>query len=144
MMQNEVDFTPPVFSRHQAHEVAMTLLYNAILYRSIGEEVDMIALLENYFESPYETIDLFVREVVIKGVKHQHMIADTIQPHLNKWTFHRLNYLTQAIFILAFAHFTYVGEVEKATVINTAVKLAKKFVDPDDYKFINAVLDKVL
>ena len=33
---------------------------------------------------------------------------------------------------------------DKSIIINIAVKLAKKFLDKDDYKFVNGILDKVL
>ena len=35
-------------------------------------------------------------------------------------------------------------KIEKSALINVAVTLAKKYLDEKDYKFINAVLDKVL
>ena len=35
-------------------------------------------------------------------------------------------------------------EVEKAVVINIAIKLSKAYLGDNDYKFVNAILDKVL
>jgi len=81
---------------------------------------------------------------VFMAIKHQTTIINLINPHLVKWTFDRLNMLTQAIFLLAVSHYQYVKDVDKKVVIDNAIKLAKKFVDEKDYAFINAILDKVL
>ena len=40
--------------------------------------------------------------------------------------------------------FYYVKDVDKKVVIDVAVKLAKKYLDSTDYKFVNAILDKTL
>ena len=53
--------------------------------------------------------------------------------------------MAHAIFLLALSEYKYVEEeIEKSALINVAVTLAKKYLDEKDYKFINAVLDKVL
>lgn len=131
-------------TRNQTHEVAMTLIYNALTLAKIDLPVDLEQLMTDYLEEPYTNIDVYIKEVVIKAIKHQREIIDLVNPHLIKWTFDRLNLLTQAIFLLAVAHYQYVKDVDKNVVIDNAIKLAKKFVDPKDYAFINAILDKVL
>jgi N utilization substance protein B len=131
-------------SRNQAQVIAMTLIYDALTYATIQEEVDVESLLVNYFDLPYDEIDMFVKEAVIKAIKHQATIIALIQPHLKQWTFTRLNLLTQAIFLLAVTHYQYIQDVDKKVVIDNAVKLAKKYVDEKDYGFVNAILDKVL
>jgi transcription antitermination factor NusB len=131
-------------SRNQTHEVAMTLIYNALTLAKVDIPVDFEKLMVDYLEEPYDNIDVYIKAVVMKAIKHQQTIIDLVNPHLVKWTFDRLNMLTQAIFLLAIAHYQYVKEVDKKVVIDNAVKLAKKFVDEKDYAFINAILDKVL
>jgi transcription antitermination factor NusB len=131
-------------TRNQTHEVAMTLIYNALTLAKVGLTVDLEKLMVDLLEHPYDDIDLYIKQVVIKAIKHQQTIIDLVNPHLVKWTFDRLNMLTQAIFLLAVAHYQYVKDVDKKVVIDNAVKLAKKFVDVKDYAFINAILDKVL
>jgi transcription antitermination protein NusB len=133
-----------VLSRNKAQEIAMTLIYNALTLMKVDEALDVEALITRYFDEPYEDIDVFVKEILIKMVKYQTVMTDHISSHLKNWTFDRLNLLTQAIFMLAYTHFHYVGDVDKKVVIDNAVKLAKKFVDEKDYKFVNAILDKVL
>jgi N utilization substance protein B len=138
-----MDTTIPT-SRNQAQVIAMTLIYNALTYATIQVEVDVETLLVNYYDLAYDDIDVFVKEAVIKAIKHQQTIIDLIQPHLKQWTFSRLNLLTQAIFLLAVTHYHYIQDVDKKVVIDNAVKLAKKYVDEKDYAFVNAILDKVL
>ncbi|MFZ9139738.1 MAG: transcription antitermination factor NusB [Bacilli bacterium] len=131
-------------TRNQTHEVAMTLIYNALTLAKIDLPVDLEKLMVDLLEEPYDNIDLYIKEVVFMAIKHQTAIVHLINPHLVKWTFDRLNMLTQAIFLLAVSHYQYVKDVDKKVVIDNAVKLAKKFVDDKDYAFINAILDKVL
>lgn len=136
--------TPVLLSRNKAQEAAMTLIYNALTLIKVEEDVDLMTLLERYFDLPYPEIDLFVKEVLVKSIKNKDVVIQHVTPHLKNWTFDRLNILTQAIFLLAYTHYHYVGDVDKNVVIDNAVKLAKKFVDEKDYKFINAILDKIL
>lgn len=131
-------------TRNQTHEVAMTLIYNALTLAKIDLTVDLEKLMVDLLEEPYDNIDLYIKEVVFMAIKHQTTIVNLINPHLVKWTFDRLNMLTQAIFLLAVSHYQYVKDVDKKVVIDNAIKLAKKFVDEKDYAFINAILDKVL
>jgi transcription antitermination protein NusB len=131
-------------TRNQTHEVAMTLIYNALTLAKIDLPVDLEKLMTDFLEEPYDNIDVYIKAVVIKAIKHQSEIIAVVNPHLIKWTFDRLNLLTQAIFLLAIAHYRYVQEVDKKVVIDNAIKLAKKFVDEKDYAFVNAILDKVL
>ncbi len=131
-------------TRNQTHEVAMTLIYNALTLAKIDLTVDLEKLMVDFLEEPYDNIDLYIKEVVFMAIKHQAAIISLINPHLVKWTFDRLNMLTQAIFLLAVSHYQYVKDVDKKVVIDNAIKLAKKFVDEKDYAFINAILDKVL
>ena len=63
---------------------------------------------------------------------------------METWTFKRLNRLNQAILLMSCAHFFEVKDADKAVVINVAVTLAKRYLDDNDYKFVNAILDNVL
>jgi transcription termination factor NusB len=60
------------------------------------------------------------------------------------WKFARLNRVAQAILLLAYIHHHYVKDADKSVIIDVAVRLSKKFLHDDEYKFINAILDKVL
>lgn len=131
-------------SRNALQEKAMIIIYDALTYEAMDDDFDMKELISDILEVPYEEADIYVREVVIKAVLYKEEIVGLIEPNLNNWTFKRLNRLAQAILLLAVAHFKEVKDVAKPIVIDIAVRLAKKYLDDGDYKFINGVLDKSL
>ncbi len=131
-------------SRNVNQEKAMTIIYDALTYDHMGINYDITELISNVLKETYDDSDFYVKEVVIKALLHKEEIIAVIEPNLNKWKFNRLTRLAQAILLLSYAHFYYVKEVDKAVVIDIAVHLSKKFLDEDDYKFVNAVLDKII
>ncbi len=74
----------------------------------------------------------------------QDIMTDLIAPHLKtSWSIDRLNLVNLAILIEADAE----GEIlntPKQVLIDQSVITCKKFCDDDDYRFINAILDKIL
>ena len=131
-------------SRNANQEKAMTIIYDALTYDDMGINYDIKELISNVLDEDYINSDLYVKEVVIKALLHKEEIILAIEPKLNKWKFNRLTRLAQAILLLSYAHFHYVKDVDKAIVIDIAIHLSKRFLDDGDYKYINAVLDKVL
>ena len=78
-------------------------------------------------------------------VKHYQEIIPIFEKNMRKWTFDRLNLLEQALLLLAYCQSYYsVEKTDKAIIINVSVELAKKYLSDNDYKFVNAILDKVL
>lgn len=134
----------PSLTRNQSHEVAMSLIYAALTYTALKEPVDVEQLIEDYFEMPYDEADLFVKTILIKVLKHFDTAVSHLEPHMVNWKFSRLNRVAQSILLLAYVHHHYVQDADKNVVIDVAVRLAKKFLHDDEYKFINAILDKVL
>lgn len=131
-------------SRNAAQEKAMILIYDILTYESINLSYDIKDVISSFMEEPFEEVDLYVREVVVKAILHKDEIVSSIEPALTDWHFERLNRLAQSILLLAVSHYKYVKDVDKAIVINVAVTLAKRYLDEKDYKFINGVLDKIL
>lgn len=131
-------------SRNSNQEKAMTIIYDALTYEHIGYDYDIKEMIGDVLDSPFEEADFYVKEVVVKALLHKSEIIEVIEPKLNKWKFDRLNRLSQSILLLSYAHYYYVKDVEKPVVIDVAIRLAKKYLDDGDYKFINAVLDEVL
>lgn len=111
---------------------------------SIGDEFSVEETLEGVFEMPYEDIPVFSKEIIIKSLSHINEIIPVFQEHMPKWKFSRLNKVAQAILLMSYTNYKLVGDIDKVVVINTAVKLAKLYLDNDEYKFINAILDNVL
>lgn len=147
-----------VLSRSKAETIALFAIYDVLTYASLGEAADIESIVSGlcsidlaneehprYEEIAYEDCDFFVKEMTIAAVKHYAEIVPILESHMVKWTFERLNRLEQALLLLAYCHFFHHGEeTDKAVVINVAVKLAKKYLDASDYRFVNGILDKVL
>ena len=131
-------------SRSKENELIMMSLYTCLTRVSIGDEFSVEETLEGVFEMPYEDIPVFSKEIIIKSLSHINEIIPVFQEHMPKWKFSRLNKVAQAILLMSYTNYKLVGDIDKVVVINTAVKLAKLYLDNDEYKFINAILDNVL
>ena len=130
-------------SRNQEHELIMTCIYDALIYANMEQEFSVEEIMTSVFEVGYDEISLFCKELVIKSLAHINEIKAKFQEKMPKWKFDRLNLVEQAILIMSYTHMT-TQKVDKSIVINIAIKLAKKFLEKDDYKFVNGILDKVL
>ena len=130
-------------SRNEEHELIMTCIYDALLYSSMDKEFSVEEIMCSVFEVEYDEISFFAKEMVIKTLSHINDVKAVFQAKMPKWSFDRLNLVEQAILLMSFTH-KQVENSDKGIIINIAVKLAKKFLDKDDYKFVNGILDKVL
>ncbi|MDY6429855.1 MAG: transcription antitermination factor NusB [Bacilli bacterium] len=146
-MQNNIEneLENELSSRNSLQKIALFCLYDILVYKEVDKEIDVVDIISSLCECGYDEAPIFVKSIVINALKHFEYEIKTIEPFLTKWSFFRLNRLAQAILLLSFTHFFYVEEdVNKRIVINIAVKFAKLYLDANDYKYINAVLDKVL
>ena len=130
-------------SRNQEHELIMTCIYDALIYANMEQEFSVEEIMTSVFEVEYDEISLFCKEIVIKSLAHINEIKKIFQEKMPSWQFDRLNLVEQAILIMSYTHKT-TQNVDKSIVINIAIKLSKKFLEKDDYKFVNGILDKVL
>ncbi len=112
------------------------------------EEVDIKNIVSSLCEEEYENCDIYLKEVAIDSVKYYQQAVEHLSSFMIKWKFSRLNTLAQAILILSYVHFYYIkdndAQAEKGVVIDVAIRLAKKYLDDKDYRYINAILDKAL
>lgn len=132
-------------SRNKEHELIMISIYDALIYISMGDEFSVEDVMSGVYSLPFEEIPLFSKEIVVKSLSHIDEIKAKYQAKMEKWLFSRLNALEQAILLMSYAHMHYTDDnVDKSVVIDVAVRLAKKYLDRDDYKFVNAILDNVL
>ena len=133
-------------SRNQEHYIIMTVIYDELsdfVYGEGKEFRDARQIIADISGIPYSENSDYLKNVVAYSLNHYGEIRDVFVPHLNKWKWERLPLLTQSILLMSYAH-TKVEEVDKRVVINIAVDLAKKYVEPKQAKFINAILDEVL
>lgn len=132
-------------SRNSLQQIALFSLYDVLVYREVNKEIDVEQIVSSLCGVDYSDCPYFVKAIVIMTIKNYETEVAAISSYLRNWTFYRLNRLAQAILLLAYTHFYYVEpDVDKSIVINIAVKFAKTYLEANDYKFINAVLDNAL
>ena len=132
-----------MLTRNQEHELIMKSIYQYLFYERFGEE-DAVKTLTEVYELPLEEIPLFSKEVVVKTLLNQKELDEEISSKLRNWKLERLNIVCHAILLTAIGEVRFGSDIDKATAINTAVKLAKDYLDDKDYKFVNAILDNIL
>lgn len=130
-------------TRNKEQELIMVSIYDALTYSTMGEEFSLEAIMEGIYETSFEDISYFSKAIVIKTLGHINEIKKIYQEKMPKWSFDRLNPVEQAILLMSYTH-SKEEKVSKNVVIDIAVRLAKKYLDSDDYKFVNAILDNVL
>lgn len=133
-----------MISRNQEHELIMISIYDALIYTEMDEVFSLEDVLEGVYMLPYDEIPFFSKEVVIKALANVNDIKAIYQANMPKWNFDRISALERAILLMSYSNMKYIGKTDKKVVIDVAVRLAKKYLDKDDYKFVNAILDRVL
>ena len=131
-------------SRNQEHDLAVQTMYSFLMLEKTNQVIDFKEIIKLVFEREYEETSVYIRELLLSSLKYQRIIIEEISKYLKNRVFERLNVCMQAILILSYAEYYYMKDSDKAIVINIAVKLAKKYGDGQDYKYINAVLDNAL
>ena len=93
------------------------------------------------FEYNFDANQLRVIEYCLNNFQAIHLILDS---QVNsKWQFDRLNYVDQAILLEAYSEYQ-VSKTDKAILIDQSIITAKKYSDDSSFKYINAILEKVL
>ena len=132
-------------SRNATQSEAMSAIFAILTHFYMDRPVDVEAAVSGACGEDYENCPYFPKAAAIMTVKKLGEAIDFYKPFLRKWTFDRLNRTVQSILILSYVHFFYLEpEVDKAIVIDIAVKLAKAYAGDKDYRFVNAILDNSL
>ena len=123
----------------------MTVIYNELIDFKFADkeyERNAIEMITDMYKEKNENVDPYAINVVVNALQNYGTIVAAYNPHLVKWTWERLPLLTQAILLMSYSHFYYVEkDVDKAVVIDIAVNLAKRYIDDEQAKFINGILD---
>lgn len=133
-------------SRTQQHYIIMTVIYDELTDFVIGGGKtfrDARELTSELCECAYEEVPEYVKETIAYALNNYGKIHDEVSALLKGWTWERLPLLTQAVLLMSFAHYA-TEKIEKKIVISIAVELAKKYIEPKQAKFINAILDEAL
>ena len=134
-----------MLSRNQEQEKMMQVIYQYLFYERNNEEYDIKELIESAFDMDYSEVNVYPKECVVKTLINRDEIDQVISENLSeKLKLSRINLVAHAILLFSIGEVKYVGEINKSSMINVAVELAKKYLDDGEYRFINAILDKVL
>ncbi len=128
------------------HEkAALAAVYALIEFAEAKKECDVEQIVSGICGAPYEDCPIFVKACVLSCLKHFDEAVEAYEPLLRNWSFGRLNRVAQAILLVCYCRYYHSEEsVAKAILIDWAVERAKEYLAKDDYKYINAVLDKAL
>ena len=133
-----------MLSRNQEQELIMKIVYSYLYQNNHYEDKDPRLLIEEISEVSYDEVSIFVKETVIKILIHKDEIIQDILPNLHKWKLERMNKIIISILLLAIGEARYIEGTVKAAIIDVAIDLAKKYADEKDYRFVNAILDKMI
>ena len=133
-----------MLSRNQYQEKLMFIIYQMLFFTKMQQEFDIQELMCDTLECEYEDIPVFVKEVSVKCAVNFEEIYKLINANCTTWKIDRINIVVISILMLGITEYKYVAEVDKAIVIDVCVKLTKKYAGEKDYRFVNAVLDKIL
>ncbi len=131
-------------SRNKIQEQAMQLMYSFLIAQSLNKEIDFKKSIEEVTGVSYDDADYFLKILLVKALKYEKETIEYVSTYLNNWKFERLNFCIQSILILSVTNYKYLDIMDKAVIVNVAIKLAKKYGEANDYKFVNAILDKCL
>lgn len=124
-----------MLNRHQCRERIVFALYqHLLLHKNLRE-----TFADNF---DGETLDDFLIQILNDLEENENNYICKITPLLNKWSFERLNYVEQAILLLATSE-NALSLNDKPIIINEAIELCKTYCDEESYKYINGVLDNL-
>ena len=121
-------------NRHKLREKLIFAVYQHLLLKK-----DLEACVAISFDGE---VDEYVRELIELLKANESGYIAMVSPLLNKWSFDRLNYVDQAIILVATAELK-AGRNDKAVIIDEAIKFAKTYCDDNAYRYINGVLDQI-
>ena len=133
-----------MLSRNQEQEKIMFIIYQILFLNRMKNDFDLVEVIEDTMEENYSDVSVFVKEVIVKCVKNYNEIYNLILPNCTTWKMERINLVVISILMLGITEYKYIGNVDKSVIIDVCVKLAKKYADEKDYRFVNALLDKIL
>lgn len=132
-------------ARTTQREKTMQALYQVFLYIENKMDVDSTALLcQQFHVENYEDIPAFSQLIYGLSLEHIGEIEKCIQNYLVGWAFSRLDNVAKAILVMAVAEGNYTRLTPRKVVISQAINLAKNYLEKDQHRFINAVLDKAI
>lgn len=127
MSKNQWEKRVEVF--HYVYSTLMSNVKHKDIIKNAFEQftfsADQMKIIEYYANNKQEIINL---------------ISTKLQ---NNWTWERVSVVTQAILITSYSE-SQALTIDKKIVIDQALITASKYCEPNEKKFINAILDKII
>lgn len=118
------------------HEYRLKLV--EVLYQNLLLDKDIYTVIKEQLNDI--PVDNYFKKVLKYYIDNKEKMIEDVSVFLNKWSFKRLNFVAQAIILLATSEISLNIE-EKAIIIDEAILISKAYCDDEDYKYINGVLD---
>jgi len=134
-----------IIPRRKARIIIMQILYSLNFYT--GDDIinyieDMLNL--KWVELKLRKKDIiFINNISRKIISHLEDIDKLIINNLKNWDMDRINIITKSILRMSIFEIKFLNETPREIVINESVEISKIFSDNEQYKFINALLDKI-
>lgn len=134
--------------RHYAREKALKLLYQGEIW-AISENKSLVESRSEISDS-FSTKRIkpetkkFIQQLFNGVLDHLEELDDLIVTHSAGWSLERLSHITRNVLRLALWEILYAADIPEIVSINEAVELAKKFSDPKDAGYVNALLENVV
>lgn len=125
-------------TRHEQRYKAMTILYQASLYKNNNIEYDIKDIIHEQIEEDNK----FIENIVNGVLNNQEELDKIANKYLENWDINRLGYTDQAILRMGIYEIIKT-DTPDVTCIDEAIELSKEYSDDKVCKMINGVLDKV-
>lgn len=113
------------------------------IYSCMITDANQEEYLNNHLKEIYE-FDAYWLKVIEYIAYHLDEIKNEIAKNIaNTWTYDRLSYVDRAIMFCAIGEFRS-HNIDKAIIIDQALVTAKNHHIDNSYKYINAILEKIL
>jgi len=135
-----------MFRIKYCREIVLKILYQVdVLDMWDGERSERSQLTDDYLKS-FRRVNAeeesFVNRMLETVFELQPEMDRQISSHLKGWKLNRLSPVDRNLLRLGMAESRFNNQ--KAVVIDDVVRMAKKYGDEESFRFINAILDKVI
>ena len=125
-------------TRHEQRYKAMTILYQAFLYKNNNINYNIKDIIHEQLDEDNKFIEMLVNGVM----ENIEVLDDIANKYLENWDINRLGYTDQAILRMGIYEIIKT-DTPDITCIDEAIELSKEYSDDKVCKMINGVLDKV-
>lgn len=125
-------------TRHEQRYKAMTILYQAFLYKNNNISYSI----EDIIKEQVTEKNKFIEDIVSGVLKDILEIDELANKYLENWDINRLGFTDQAILRMGIYEILNT-ETPDVTCIDEAIELSKEYSDEKVCKMINGVLDKI-